>query len=189
MNSPDQRNSSVSRPPRADAPDTIDYLTMLDTEVIVPDADTPRERTVRGVKIDFKSQRVLGVLVSEDGQPRWQVSLPEVQSVDVDQVRVANRDSLEHRRYGGGRNVFGASDGLIGADVVFEDTSEKAKVRTFWFHLPGGAIAAYEISRGLLHDLFAGRAVVTRDQVIAASPEEIVVSSTPSSKLADQQPR
>jgi uncharacterized protein YrrD len=182
MNSAEQRNSNVSPAPRADAPDTIDYLTMLDAQVIVPHAHTRREQTVRGVKIDFESQRVLAVLVSEDGQPRWQVRLPDVRSVDADQVRVANRDSLQPRRYGGGRNVFGASDGLIGADVVFEDTSHKGKVRTFRFHLPGGTIAAYEISRGLLRNLFAGRAVVTRDRVISASPEEIIVSSTPSSK-------
>ena len=180
MNLPDQRNRNVSRDPQAAAPDTIDYLTILDAAVLVPHADTHRERTVRGVKIDFEAQRVLAVLVSEDGQPRWQINLPEVQSVGVDQVRVADRDSLRPRRYGGGRNVFGSSDGLIGADVVFEDTPRKGKVRTFRFHLPGGTIATYEISRGLLHDLFAGRAVVTRDRVISASPEEIVVSFTPS---------
>jgi len=172
---PSKENKDPS--PRAEMSDAIDYLTILDTPVVVPHAEAQRELTVRGVKIDFGSQRVVALLVSERGRPWWQATLTDVQTVEADQVRVASWDRLQALNYEGGRNVFGRSGGLIKAKVISEKGTYAGRINTFWFRLVGGDVTEYVMSRGILRDFFRGRCIVTRDEVASASPEKIVTLS------------
>jgi uncharacterized protein YrrD len=152
----------------------VDYLDVLDKPALVAGEETARGRVVRGVKVDFSTQRVVALLVSEDGRPRWQVELLHVRSVGGDEVTVVSEDCLKPLDYDGGRNLFGKSGGVIGARVISEGGEDGGKIGTFRFYFLGGNISKYVVSRGVLNDLFTGRRVIARDQVTSASPEKIV---------------
>jgi len=167
-------NSDINSGTFAKKSDCVDYLDVLDKPVLVPGEETRCPRVVRGVKIDFSIQRVVALLVSEQGRPRWQVGLLRVRSIGADEVAIVSWDCLDPLDYEGGRNVFGKSGGLIGAKVISGQGRYRSKVGTFRFRPVGGNITKYIMSRGVPKDLFTRRRVIARDQVDSASPEKIV---------------
>lgn len=63
---------SVERSPE------VNYAAILDRPVLTPGMSSPASRSVRGAKVDFASQRVVSLLVSDEKRPRWQVSPADV---------------------------------------------------------------------------------------------------------------
>ena len=167
-------NTDINSGSFAKKSDCVDYLDVLDKPVVVAGERTSRTRVVRGVKIDFSTQRVVTLLVSEQGRPRWQVGLLHVRSVGADEVAIVSWDCLNPLDYEGGRNVFGKSGGLMGAKVISGQGRYRGKVGTFRFRPVGGNITKYVMSRGVPKDLFTRRRAIAREQIASASPEKIV---------------
>jgi len=158
--------------------ETVNYLDILDKRLSCGRKEAlPYKRIVRGVKVDFEIQRVTKLLVSVKGQPRWQIALSDVHSIKRDAVTVISWDCLEPIDFESGREIFGKSGGLIGTEVLSEHGDHRGRVRTFWFCPVLGDVKRYDISRGRLRDLFTGHGVVTRDQVVSASLDELVTVS------------
>jgi len=158
------------------ATEVVSYLSILDKPLrCAGHGAPPNARIVRGAKIDFSIQRVAALLVSEKGQPRWQVALSDVQSLGGDEVNIFSWDCLKPLDYEGGRNVFGKSGGVIGAKAISEQREYGGRIGTFWFRAVDGIITRYDLSLGGVKGLLKGRRVVTRDQVVSASPDRIVV--------------
>ena len=86
-------------------------------------------------------------------------------------------DCLKPLDFEGGRRIFGKSGGLIGTKVLSEQGDDRGRVRTFWFCPALEDVKRYDVSRGRLRDLFTRRRVVTRDQVVSASLDELVTVS------------
>ena len=128
----------------------VDYLSMLDTRVVVPDSPAA-DRVIRGAKIDLDDHRVVALVVSEKGQPRWEVPITDLQSLG------------------------GSSPSLVGAAVVSTEDKYKGKIVDLWVSPRTGRVTRYDVSRGRLRDRFTGARVLDPEQVVSASLDKFVI--------------
>ncbi len=167
--------ASAAREGRGEASREVNYAAILNKPVLTSGAPSPASRSVRGAKVDFGTQRVVSLLVSDEKRPRWEVCPADVQAVDQRGVTITGEASLRPLTHGGGLLVFAQQGGLIGAQVVGPRGEPVGKVVSFVFRLMDGFISTYEVSRGFFKDLLKGRCLLSPDEVTSASLGELVV--------------
>jgi len=153
----------------------VNYAAILDKPVLTSGAPSPASRHVRGAKVDFASQRVVSLPVSDEKRPRCEVSAADVQAVDQRGVTITSDASLRPLTHGGGLLVFAKQGRLIGAQVVSPRGAPIGKIVNFVFRLMDGFISTYEVSQGFFKDLLKGRCLLSPDEVTGASLGELVV--------------
>lgn len=152
----------------------MDYLSMLDRRVVVPDSPVA-DRVIRGAKIDLDAHRVVALVVSEEGQRRWEVPIADLQSLGGDSPSVPSGELLRPVKYEGGRIVLGRHGGVIGASVVSTEAKRKGRIVDLWFSPGTGRVTRYDVSRGWLRDRFTGARVLDPEQVVSAFLDRFVI--------------
>lgn len=161
----------------------VDYLSMLDTRVVVPDSPAA-DRVIRGAKIDLDDHRVVALVVSEKGQPRWEVPITDLQSLGGSSPSLPSSELLQPVKYEGGRIVLGRHGGVIGAAVVSSEDKYKGKIVDLWFSPRTGRVTRYYVSRGRLRDRFTGTRVLDPEQVVSASLDRFMIEGALHARLS-----